>query len=280
MTRVTQVRSSIQQINNLMNLRAEREPNQQINPISRMKGHVSFSRVSLRYGADQDPALVGVSFEAQPGEVIGIVGSNGCGKSTVLKLLIGMYQPQAGSIRIDNLDIRQLDQVELRHAVAYVPQNAEFFYGTIAQNLRLSQPTATMEELEWACDKAGVLDEVMALQQGSGKWVRRGFDVRVGDSGAGQMPSSFQQKLSLARSYLKRSPIMLFDEPGNGLDFQGDQIFMRAVNELRGDTTMLIVTHRPSHIRICDKLLWLDGGAVRGYGPTEEVRAQMPKDFL
>ncbi|MGB0682285.1 MAG: ABC transporter transmembrane domain-containing protein [Magnetovibrionaceae bacterium] len=280
LTRVTQVKSSIQQIDNLMKLRAEREQNAQITPISRMEGHVSFGRVSLRYSADADPALVGISFDAEPGEVIGIVGPNGCGKSTVLKLLVGMYQPQAGSIRIDNLDIRQLDPVELRHAISYVPQNAEFFYGTIGQNLRLAQPTATVEEMEWACERAGCLNEVLALEQGSGKWKRTGFDVRVGDSGAGQMPSSFQQKLSLARGFLKRSPIMLFDEPGNSLDFEGDQLFMKAVNALRGDTTMLLVTHRPSHIRICDKLLWLDTGAVRGFGPTEEVRAQMPKDLL
>jgi len=280
MARITQVRASIGQINSLMNIRAEREQHSIVNPIKRMDGFVSFSRVSIRYSPDADPALVGVSFDIGPGEVVAVVGGNGSGKSTALKLMVGMYQAQAGSIRIDNQDIRQLDPVELRHAVAYVPQNVEFFYGTIAQNLRLAHSTASDEDLRWACYKAGVLEEIEAMEQGSGKWKKAGFEVRIGDSGAGQMPTSVLQRLNLARGYLKRSPIMLFDEPGNGLDFEGDQVFMRMVDELRHNTTCMIVTHRPSHLKICDKIVWLEYGNVRAYGPADEVLSQMPKDFL
>jgi ATP-binding cassette, subfamily C, bacterial LapB len=280
MARITQVRASIGQINNLMNIRAEREQHSIVNPIKRMEGFVSFSRVSIRYSPDADPALVGVSFEIMPGEVVAVVGGNGSGKSTVLKLMVGMYQAQAGSIRVDNQDIRQLDPVELRHSVAYVPQGIEFFYGTIAQNLRLAHSTASDEDLRWACYKAGVLDEIEGMVQGSGKWKRSGFEVRIGDSGAGQMPTSVLQRLNLARGYLKRSPIMLFDEPGNGLDFEGDQVFMKMIDELRYNTTCMIVTHRPSHLKICDKIVWLEYGNVRGYGPASEVLSQMPKDFM
>ena len=280
MSRITQVKSSIGQINNLMNIKAEREQHSVVNPLRRFEGFVSYARVSLRYSPDADPALVGVSFEAEPGDVICVVGGNGSGKSTVLKLLAGMYQAQAGSIRIDNQDIRQMDQVELRHAVAYVPQSLEFFYGTISQNLRLAHPTATDEDMRWACYKAGVLDDILALEQGSGKWARSGFEVRIGDSGIDAMPTSLMQRLNLARGYLKRAPVMLFDEPGNGLDFEADQTFMRMVDELRGDTTIFIVTHRPSHLRLADKILWLEYGNVRGYGPAEEVMGQMPKDFM
>jgi len=280
MSRITQVRSSIGQINNLMNIRAEREQHSQATPLKRFEGFVSFQRVSIRYSPEADPALVGVTFDAEPGEVICVVGGNGSGKSTVLKLLAGMYQAQAGSIRIDNMDIRQMDTVELRHAVGYVPQSLEFFYGTISQNLRMAHPTATDNDLRWACYKAGVLDDVLALEQGSGKWKRTGFDVRIGDSGVGSMPTSLLQRLNLARGYLKQAPIMLFDEPGNGLDFEGDQAFMRMVDEMRGEQTVLIVTHRPSHLRIADKILWLEYGNVRAYGPAEDVLKEMPKDFL
>ena len=280
MSRITQVKASIGQIDNLMNLRAEREQHSKLKPIKRMEGFVSFNRVSIRYSPEADPALVGVTFEVDPGEIVTIVGGNGSGKSTVLKLLVGMYMAQAGSIRIDNQDIRQMDAIELRHAIAYVPQSQEFFYGTIAQNLRLSHPTATDEDLRWACFKAGVLEEIDNLKQGSGKWQRQGFEVRIGDSGGGQMPTSLLQRLNLARGYLKRAPIMLFDEPGNGLDFEGDQAFMRMVDEMRGHTTCLIVTHRPSHLKLSDKIVWLDFGNVRAFGPAEEVLSQMPKDFL
>jgi len=280
MTRITQVRSSITQIDNLMKLKGEREQFTQVHPLQKMDGYVSFVRVSIRYSPEADPALVGVSFEAEPGEVICIVGGNGSGKSSVLKLLAGMYQPQAGSIRIDNMDIRQMDMIELRHAVAYVPQSIQFFYGTIAQNLRLGVPTASDAEMRWACDKAGVLEDIENLQQGSGKWQRSGFDVRIGDSGAGQMTTSVLQRLNLARGYLKRAPIMLFDEPGNGLDFESDQKFMAEIDAMRGDTTILIVTHRPSHLKLADKIVWLEYGNVRAAGPAEEVLPQMPKDFI
>ena len=280
MTRLTQVKSSITQINNLMNIKGERDQHAIVNPIKQMEGFVTFARVSIRYSPDSDPALVGVSFDLEPGEVLCIVGGNGSGKSTALKLLGGMYAPQAGSIRIDNMDIRQMDTVELRHAVAYVPQTVQFFYGTIAQNLRLAHPTATMEDLYQACEKAAVLDEVLALSQGSGKWKREGFEVRIGDSSSGQMPTSLLQRLNLARGFLKNAPIMLFDEPGNGLDFKGDQAFMKTIDRMRGETTILMVTHRPSHLKLADKILWLEYGNVRAFGPSAEVLKQMPKDFV
>lgn len=280
LTRVTQVKSSITQINGLMNIKGERDQHALVTPIKQIDGFVTFARVSIRYSPESDPALVGVSFEIEPGEVLCVVGGNGSGKSTVLKLLAGMYAPQAGSIRVDNMDIRQMDTVELRHAVGYVPQTIQFFYGTIAQNLRLADPTATEEDLYRACELAAVLDDVLALKQGSGKWAREGFEVRIGDSASGQMPTSLLQRLNLARGYLKKSPIMLFDEPGNGLDYAGDQAFMRAVDSMRGDTTVLMVTHRPSHMKLADKILWLEYGNVRAFGPSAEVLAQMPKDFV
>ena len=279
-TRLTQVKSSIGQVNNLMNIKAEREQHSLVSPLRPMQGAVSFARVSIRFSPDADPALVGVSFEADPGEVVCIVGGNGSGKSTVLKLLASMYQPQAGSIRIDNQDIRQLDAIELRHSVAYVPQGQQFFYGTIAQNLRMAHPVATDEELRWAAYKAGVLEDVEALEQGSGKWKRKGFEVRIGDTGGGQMTTSLLQRLNLARGYLKRAQIMLFDEPGNGLDFEDDKKFMQTIDEMRGETTIFIVTHRPSHLKLADKIVWLEYGALKAAGPAEEVMKQMPKGFL
>ena len=270
--RLESIRSSIRQIDGLMNLKPERDPKEMVQSIKRFKGRVTFSRVSLRYSADSDPALVGASFHAEPGEVVCVVGPNGSGKSTVVKLIAGLYQPQAGAVRIDNLDIRQLDPIELRHSVGYVPQVTNFFYGTIAQNLRLSHPLATDAELEWALDQAGGLEEVRALP--------RGIQTRIGDSNSDQMPTSFTQMLNLARGYVKRSPIMLFDEPVNGLDFDGDQRFIAAVDRMRGHSTVFIVTHRPSHLKIADRILLFEGGYLRLGGPADEVRAQVPMDML
>jgi ATP-binding cassette, subfamily C, bacterial LapB len=270
--RLEQVRASIRQIDGLMAIKPERDPRAMVTPLKNVKGRVVFSRVSLRYSNDTDPALVGVSFEVEPGEVVAVTGRNGSGKSTILKLILGLYAPQAGSIHIDAADIRQIDPVEVRHAIAYVPQVCNLFFGTVAQNLRLANPTATDADLRWACDQADVWDEIMALP--------RGLDTRIGDGASDHLPTSFVQKLSLTRGYLKRSPIMLFDEPVNGLDFEGDRTFMQAIETLRGQSTIFMVTHRPSHLRIADRILVFDGGYLRLAGPAEEVRARIPPDLI
>ena len=270
--RVEQVRGSIRQIDSLMAIKPERDPKAIMQPLKNVKGRVVFSRVSLRYSNEADPALVGVSFEVEPGEVVAVTGRNGSGKSTILKLLLGLYQPQAGAIKIDAADIRQIDPIELRHMISYVPQSCSLFFGTVAQNLRLANPTATDSDIRWACDQADVWGEITALP--------RGLDTRVGEGASDHLPTSFIQKLSLARGYLKRSPIMLFDEPVNGLDFEGDRTFMQAVETFRGQSTIFMVTHRPSHLRIADRILVFDGGYLRLAGPAEEVRARIPPDLI
>jgi len=272
LTRIEQVRSSITQINGLMNINSEHRDVIRYNK-RKIKGLVSFGRVSIRYSPEADPALVGVNFDLQPGEVLAIVGGNGAGKSSVLKLLLGMYVPQAGNIRLDQTDIRQLDPIELRQLIGYAPQNTDFFYGTIAQNLRLSNPAASDEDLAEACQQANLLKDIQNLP--------KGFWTRIGDGHGGQLPSSFQQRLNLARCFVKKSSVMLFDEPGNGLDFEDDVVFMQTIQAAKEQgVTSLIVTHRPSHLKVADKILWLEAGAMKMYGPADDVKPQLPKDFL
>lgn len=271
-TRFESVRSSIRQIDSLMTIRPEREANSAVQPVKLFKGRVNFSRVSLRYSNEADPALVGVTFQSEPGEVVAVVGPNGSGKSTILKLIAGLYPPQAGSVRIDNLDIRQIDPIQLRLAVGYVPQTTNLFHGTIAQNLRLANPIATDDELHWAMEQTGALGEVLALS--------RGFDTRIGDGRSEQLSTSLIQCLGLARAYVKRAPIMLFDEPVNGLDFEGDKTFMRTVGQMRGHASVFIVTHRPSHLKIADRILVFEGGYLRMGGPAAEVMANLPPDLF
>ncbi|SCA54805.1 conserved membrane hypothetical protein [Candidatus Terasakiella magnetica] len=272
LTRVEQVRSSISQINNLMNINSEHKDDV-VNSNRKVDGYISFGRVSLRYSPEADPALVGVNFDVQPGEVLALVGGNGCGKSTVLKLLLGMYIPQAGSIRLDQTDIRQLDPLELRQMIGYAPQTTQYFYGTISQNLRLANPAATDEDIAHACEMANVLKDIEDLP--------KGFWTRIGEGTGGQLPTSFQQRLNLARCFIKKPKIMLFDEPGNGLDFDDDQAFMKSVENLKKEGVVsFIVTHRPSHLKITDKILWLENGHMKMYGATEEVKPHLPKDFL
>lgn len=263
MTRIGQVGSSIRQINRLMGVRPERDPRQVLEPIEGIQGHVEFSNVTLRYGADTDPALINISFAAEPGEVIAIIGPNGCGKSTVLKVLSGLYKPQGGSIRIDGHDVRQMDPIELRHVIGYVPQVPQMFDGTIADNLRLALPTATDEELLEVIERTGATEQLERLPEG--------LDTPISTRELEKLPASLLVRLSLARAYLKAPPIVLMDEPVTGLDFEGEYLFTSAVEELKKTSTVLVVTHRPSHMKLADKILMLERGASKYFGPAAKV---------
>ncbi|MGC2855571.1 peptidase domain-containing ABC transporter [Novispirillum sp. DQ9] len=263
-TTVARVGDSMRQLNNLMKLPVEREvgARQSIRPVAR--GEVSFQRVSFRYNPEADPALLGVTFTVPAGKVAAIAGPNGAGKSTILKMIVRAVAPQAGAIRIDGIDVRQLSPTDLRSQISYMPQNCDLFYGTIAQNLRLSHPTATNEELEWALGMADLLKDVKALPQG--------IHTRISDAHGTELPNGFRQRLSLARTLLKPAPIVLLDEPGNGLDADGDRALLAAIDWLRGRSTVFIVSHRPSHMRAADAVLFLEGGALKAVGPFDDVK--------
>ena len=265
MTRIERVRSATRQIDSLMKIQGERLETATSLVSRGMEGAIEFARVSFRYSMNVDPALIGVEFRVNPGDLIAISGPNGGGKSTLLKLVLGMYQPQAGSILIDNVDLRQLDPMELRRSIGYAPQDTQLFRATIAQNLRLARPDATDDEVYQALDMAGALEQIMALP--------KGIEYRVGDN-TNELPSSLKQKLSLARAYLTRAPIMLFDEPGAGLDDYGDQKFMETLKALKGKATVLFISHRPSHIRLADTLLVMDKGYLRAAGPPDVLLKQ------
>jgi ATP-binding cassette subfamily C protein/ATP-binding cassette subfamily C protein LapB len=270
--RLAQARASMNQIDGLMRLPQERTQQKLVAQLPELSGRIGFSNVFFRYSADADPALAGINMTVEPGEVLALIGANGSGKSTILKLLLGLHSPQAGSVMIDGQDIRQLDPLELRSTIGYVPQTPEFFYGTIAQNLRLGAPTASDDTLRTAALQAGVLADIEALPEG--------FATRTGDSRMDQMPGSFLQRLNLARCYLKDAPILLMDEPGNALDFEADRVFGETLAGIRGDKTVLLVTHRPSHLKYADKLAVLDRGRLRLFGPVDEVRGKLPGGFV
>jgi len=265
--RLAQLRGSVRQINRLMTLTPEGDLVPRSVEQRRFEGAVTFSRVSFRYSPDSDPALVGVNFEIKPGQVVAVVGANGAGKSSLIKLVAGMYQPQAGAVLIDGADIRQMDAQTLRQAISYVPQDIEFFRGSIAQNLRLANPVATTDDLRMACMSAGILQEIEALPDG--------FSSRLGDQHSSRFSTSFLQRLALARAFVREAPIILFDEPTNGLDQRADRAFQHTINRLRGGSTIFLITHRPSHLDLADRILVLDAGQLRGDAPPERIKQQV-----
>jgi len=254
-SRFEQMRRSFADLDQLFQLPLERDPALPAPSVQRQfRGQIGFAGVSLRYRADQDPALLGVSFEILPGEIVGVAGPNGSGKSTLLKLVSGLCRPQAGAVMLDGMDIRQIDPKELRLAVAYLPQQSRLFHGTIAQNISIVQPTATEADLHAALDAAGALEDVLALPDG--------LETRVGDQRSHHLPPSLVQRLAIARTLARQAPVLLLDEPASFLDRASDERLVETLRSLRGRTTVILVSHRPSHLALADRVFQFGQGRL------------------
>jgi ATP-binding cassette subfamily C protein/ATP-binding cassette subfamily C protein LapB len=253
--KLAQLRASIAGVDRLMALRPERAENAAAVGRRRFVGRVTIARASFRHAPDSDPALLGVDLDIRAGEVVALVGASGAGKSTLLRLVAGLAQPQAGAVMIDGINVRQIDPVQLRQSVAFLPQTIHLFHGTVAQNLRLAEPTADDRNLAEAAALAGVLEEILELP--------RGFDERLDEAMLRALPRGFQQRLILARTYLRQGEIVLLDEPGTELDAAGDKALLAAIGRLRGRATILMSTHRPSHMRVADRVAVMARGQLR-----------------
>jgi len=262
-SRINQMTQSLKQIDMLMRMPAEREAGKLPSFFRKFKGGISLQNASLRFSAGAEPALMGLTLDIEPGTFVALNGPNGAGKSTVLKTIAGLYKPQAGSVSLDGLDIRQLDSGEMRNAIAYLPQNATFFYGTIAQNLRLAEPTASDECINRAIHDAGLSDYIASLPCG--------IETRYSQEEFANLAGGVRQRLNLARAYVKNATILLLDEPAFGLDDEADKVLVDKLLALKGKATILMVTHRPSHMKLADRLVYLEQGRVVLDGPPEAV---------
>lgn len=266
-TKIEQLRQSFRQLESLLSYSREQEPGDAPTTSIEFEGRLAFNRVSMRYASDSDPALLGVSFTANPGEIVGVVGRSGSGKSTLGKLALGFYHPQAGAVTLDGIDIRQLRPISLRQTLAYVPQSNHAFPGSLYENLILSNPTASFEEVQAACRLAGVLHKIEALPYG--------FDTQFRDGLEAHVPQGFLRQLALARAFLRSAPVVVLDEPASALDDEDERSLLRALELLRGRTTTIMITQRPSHMRICDRLIVMENGQIIDSGPSAEVLARI-----
>jgi ATP-binding cassette subfamily C protein LapB len=253
-SRWEQVRTSIRQADQMMAIAPEREPDQRVRPVGNIRGDIALSRVSLRYLPQAEPALLGVSLEVRAGQMLAVTGPSGSGKTSLLLAIMGLHRPTAGTVRIDGFDIRRFDPVELRRAIAYAPAMPRLLYGTIAQNLLLANRAATRAELLAAAKLTGLDRMVGRLPEG--------FETRVRDNGSETLPDSLLARLSLTRALLRPAPIVLLDEPVSGLDDEGSAALLRVIETLRGRATLLLVTHRPSHIALADRVVRLQDGEL------------------
>jgi ATP-binding cassette subfamily B protein len=261
---LTNIRINVRQIENLLKIPTEREENAKLTLRPASLGAINFSRVSFRYSNDADPSLLGVSLNIAPGQFVVVTGASGAGKSTLLRLIERTYNPQAGVIRLDQNDIRQLTVTDLRSRLAYMPQESELFYGSVTQNLRLGYPSATDEEIDWAIDVSGLRKYVDSLPEG--------VQTRINNSMTMQMPYSFKQQLILARTILKPAAVVMLDEPANGLDESGEEALLRCIEWLRTRSTVIMISPRPSHMRMADMVVYMERGTVAASGTYDGIK--------
>ncbi|QFS99943.1 Toxin RTX-I translocation ATP-binding protein [Labrenzia sp. THAF191b] len=262
-TQLAQSRTVIEQINNLMKVQLEREPGHLPKITRDIRGDLKVSSLVLRYPGATEASLKGLELTVKEGETVAITGPSGSGKTALFQAVIGLFQPQVGSILFDGLDVRQLDTAEWRSSIGYAPDDLDFFYGTVKQNLLMSDPGASDERLIEVTGKLGLLSY---LEENF-----NGLETRLNGEVLKQIPDNMKQRIVLARAFVKAAPLYLFDNPGTHLDFEGDKKFMAMIEELKGKATILINTQRPSHMKMANRVVVLRGGQIAMMGPPEQV---------
>ncbi|UCC56234.1 MAG: type I secretion system permease/ATPase [Gammaproteobacteria bacterium] len=262
LSRYHQARASFQSINTLMALPLEQSPDRNFLDRPVIEGGIQFSKVSFSYPGQPVTALDDVSFRLEAGERVAIIGRIGSGKSTIEKLILGLYEPDDGAILVDGTDSRQLNPADLRRHIGYVPQDATLFYGTVKENIMLGMPYADDRAVLRAADIAGVTE--FANQH------PMGFDLPVGERGEG-LSGGQRQSIVVARALLRDPPVMVMDEPSNAMDNTTEAQFKSKFSQWLGGKTLVLVTHRASLLTLVDRIIVMDGGRILADGPKDQV---------
>ena len=229
-----------------------------------LKGEIKFENVAFAYSKDA-PVLTDVNFKIQAGQMVGVVGPTGGGKSTIVSLIPRFYDPSAGKVSVDGVDIRDYRINGLRNQIAYVLQETVLFRGTVAENIAYGRGSATRDEIVEAAKLANA-DEFIAKMP-------HGYDTMVGDRGD-TLSGGQRQRIGIARALIRNNPILILDEPTAALDTESEQLVIEALERLMKGRTVITIAHRLSTIRNSDKILVLKGGVVAEEGTHDELIAK------
>lgn len=262
MTRYHTASSSLKTLEGLMAKPVERPAAKQFLHRPDLKGKIAFENVSFSYPGIDRKIISGAGFTILPGEKVGIIGRVGSGKTTIAKLVMGLYEPNEGAIFMDGTDYRQIDPADIRRHVGYVSQDIFLFSGSVRDNITASVPQASDAQILEAAVKAGVHDFIARHPMG--------YDAPVGEHGAG-LSGGQRQAIALARAMLLKPKVMVFDEPTNAMDSQAEANFMNYVKKDINDRTLILITHKQSMLGLVDRLILIDQGRVMADGPRDEV---------
>jgi ATP-binding cassette subfamily C protein LapB len=227
-----------------------------------IRGEIEFRDVTFAYGGQGEPALKGVSFRIKPGEHVVVIGRIGSGKTTLQKLMLGLFAPTEGAVLVDGVDLRQLDPADLRRNIGYVEQDAMLFYGSLRENITMGAPYADDRTVIEAAEVAGLTEFINRHPEG--------FDMVIGERG-GSISGGQRQGVAIARAVLLDPPILLLDEPTSSMDFTSEAQLKERLQRYAEHKTMLIVTHRTSLLDLADRIIVIDGGRVVADGPKNQV---------
>jgi len=227
-----------------------------------IKGKIEFKNVVFKYPDQPTRVLDNVSFTLNPGEKIGVLGKIGSGKSTILRLAAGLYEPEEGAVLIDDTDIRQLIPDDLRKNMAVVLQDVVLFSGSIKENITMGHPEIADEDILHAAEVSGAQDFLGSIPGG--------YDVKLRDRGDG-LSGGQKQALAIARALARKAAIIMMDEPSSSMDTNSEMKLISRLKQELKDKTFLIITHRPSMLELVDKIIVIDQGKVAAQGPKDDV---------
>jgi ATP-binding cassette, subfamily B, bacterial MsbA len=230
--------------------------------LSSSQGRIDFEGVTFRYASTVTDAISNLTLHIEPGKTYALVGASGAGKSTILSLILRLYDPTSGSVKIDGRDLRSVTQKSLRETIGLVTQETFLFHDTIFSNIQFGRLKATPEEVREAARAAYAHDFIMAQP--------KGYETVIGDKGC-LLSGGQQQRLAIARAVLKNAPILLLDEATSSLDSESELQIQRALAELATGRTVIAIAHRLSTVLSADQIIVMDGGRIKEIGTHAEL---------
>ena len=257
-----QASMSVKRIGDIFN--TSTEPRVDINKLSlpSIKGRITFEKVKFRYRIDAPEVIKNISFDIEPGQIIGVVGRSGSGKSTISKLIQRLYIPESGKIMVDGVDISLVDPAWLRRQIGVVLQENFMFNGSIAENISIHCPGVSMEKIIAAAKIAGANDFIMHMQNG--------YDTMIGEKGVG-LSGGQKQRIAIARAIISNPRILIFDEATSALDYESESIIQNNLQEICKGRTVLIIAHRLSTLKDANKIMVIDNGELVEFDTKEKL---------